>query len=113
MNVEGDYNIENSLGIIEAAERLGVGYNDIKAGLAAYRPIEKRWEVVTAGGFKVINDSYNANPDSMKASVKTFAELYENPVVILGNMGELGENEIKLHREVGKFLAEQKNVKNN
>lgn len=112
LNVEGDYNIENSLGIIEAAERLGAGYDDIKAGLAAYRPIEKRWEAVTAGGFRIINDSYNANPDSMKASVKTFAELYENPVVILGNMGELGENEIKLHREVGKFLAEQKNVKN-
>lgn len=111
LNVEGDYNIENSLGIIEAAERLGVGYDDIKAGLAAYRPIEKRWEVVTAGGFKVINDSYNANPDSMKASVKTFAELYENPVVILGDMAELGEAEIELHREVGRFLAEQ-NVKN-
>ena len=111
LNVEGDYNIENSLGIIEAAKRLGVGYNDIKAGLAAYRPIEKRWEVVTAGGFKVINDSYNANPDSMKASVKTFAELYENPVVILGDMAELGEAEIELHREVGRFLAKQ-NVKN-
>ena len=111
LNVEGDYNIENSLGIIEAAERLGAGYDDIKAGLAAYRPIEKRWEAVTAGGFRIINDSYNANPDSMKASVKTFAELYENPVVILGDMAELGEAEIELHKEVGRFLAEQ-NVKN-
>ena len=111
LNVEGDYNIENSLGIIETAERLGVEYEDIKAGLRAYRPIEKRWEVITAGGFKVINDSYNANPDSMKASVKTFVELYENPVVILGDMAELGEAGIELHREVGRFLARQ-NVKN-
>jgi len=49
----------------------------------------------------------------MKASVKTFIELYENPVVVLGNMGELGENEAEYHREVGRFLAKTspKNVK--
>ena len=48
----------------------------------------------------------------MKASVKTFIELYENPVVILGNMGELGENEQTYHKEVGKYLADiNKNLK--
>lgn len=41
----------------------------------------------------------------MKASVSTFLELYKNPVVILGNMGELGENEIEFHREVGEYLG--------
>lgn len=112
LNVEGDYNIENSLAAIEVGFKLGMSYDEIKRGLASYRPIEKRWEVEEIGNLKIINDSYNANPESMKASVKTFTELYVNPVVVLGNMGELGENEIYYHKEVGKYLAQTcKNVK--
>ncbi len=106
LNVEGDYNIENSLPAIELGVRLGMTYDEIRKGLASYHPIEKRWEVEEIKGLKFINDSYNANPDSMKASVKAFVELYENPVVILGDMGELGENEVGYHRLVGEFLAD-------
>lgn len=111
LNVEGIYNIENSLSAIEVGYKLGMSYSEICAGLLAYKPIEKRWEVEDIKGFKFINDSYNANPESMKASVSTFIDLYENPVVVLGNMGELGENEVALHREVGVFLAEKTNAK--
>jgi len=111
--VEGDYNIENSLSAIEVGFKLGMKYEEIRQGLASYKPIEKRWETEKIGDLKIINDSYNANPESMKASVKTFMELYENPVVVLGNMGELGENEVEYHKEVGRFLANLsvKNVK--
>lgn len=105
LNVDGDYNIENSLSAIELGLKLGMTPNDIRKGLASYQPIEKRWEVEEINGLKFINDSYNANPDSMKASVKAFVENYNNPVVILGNMGELGENEVQYHREVGEYLA--------
>ncbi len=105
LNVEGDYNIENSLTAIEIGYKLGMSYDEIKSGLAKYHPIEKRWEEEKIKGFSIINDSYNANPESMKASVSTFLELYKNPVVVLGNMGELGENEIEFHREVGEFLG--------
>lgn len=105
LNVEGDYNIENSLPAIQIGKLLGMNYQEICTGLKSYHPIEKRWEVEEIGGNKYINDSYNANPESMKAAVKTFVELYENPVVILGNMGELGENEVEYHKQVGKFLA--------
>ena len=107
LNVEGDYNIENSLSAIEIGFKLKMSYNEIKKGLASYHPIEKRWEAESIKGFNVINDSYNANPESMKASVSTFLDLYEKPVVILGDMGELGDNEIELHREVGRYLAEK------
>lgn len=105
LNVEGDYNIENSLSAIEAGYKLGMDYEEIKRGLLKYKPIEKRWECETVKGFNIINDSYNANPESMKASVSTFLELYPNPVVILGSMGELGENEQEFHRQVGRYLG--------
>lgn len=103
--VEGDYNVENSLSAINLGYKLGMAYDEIKSGLAKYKPIEKRWEVQKIKGYSIINDSYNANPESMKASVSTFLELYKNPVVVLGNMGELGENEIEFHKDVGRFLA--------
>ena len=111
LNVEGSYNIENSLSAIEVGYKLGMTYSEIKAGLLAYHPIEKRWEAEKIGGFSVINDSYNANPESMKASVTTFINLYDNPVVVLGNMGELGEQEAEIHLDVGKFIAND--IKNN
>lgn len=107
LNVEGDYNVENSISAIEIGLHLGMSSAEIKEGLAHYKPIEKRWEEEKIGGFTIINDSYNANPESMKASVSTFLELYKNPVVVLGNMGELGEDEEKFHREVGKYLVQK------
>ena len=112
LSVEGDYNIENSLVAINAGLRLNMTPDEIAKGLLTYHPIEKRWEEEEINGFNFINDSYNANPESMKASVKTFVELYKNPVVVLGNMGELGENEVLYHRQVGEFLSKlNKNVK--
>lgn len=112
LNVEGEYNIENSLSAIELGQKLGLTKDEIKKGLYSYRSIEKRWEEEEIQGLKFINDSYNANPESVKASVKTFVELYKNPVVVLGDMKELGGNEIEYHREVGRYLSKlNKNVK--
>lgn len=105
LNVDGDYNIENALSAIELGLKLKMTPEEIFKGLSSYHPIEKRWEVEEINGVKFINDSYNANPESMKASVKAFVETYNNPVVILGNMGELGENEIQYHKQVGQYLA--------
>jgi len=105
LNVEGDYNVENSLAAIEIGYKLSMNTEEIKRGLLSYKPIEKRWEAEQIGKLKFINDSYNANPESMKASVKTFLELYKKPVVVLGNMGELGENEHLYHRQVGEYLS--------
>jgi UDP-N-acetylmuramoyl-tripeptide--D-alanyl-D-alanine ligase len=84
-----------------------MNYDEIKRGLLSYHPIEKRWECEKIGAFNIINDSYNANPESMKASVSTFLELYKNPVVVLGNMGELGDDEVEFHKEVGRFLGKK------
>ncbi|MCR5265158.1 MAG: UDP-N-acetylmuramoyl-tripeptide--D-alanyl-D-alanine ligase [Cyanobacteria bacterium RUI128] len=104
LNIEGDYNIENSLAGVNVGKYLGVEYELIKKGLAEYKPIEKRWEIEKIGGYNIINDSYNANPDSMKATLNTVLDLYTDITVVLGDMGELGENEKQYHREVGEFI---------
>lgn len=111
LNIEGDYNVQNSLAAIEMGTELGMTATEIKSGLKKYSPIEKRWEIAEINKkgkiLKVINDSYNANPESVKAALKTFLELYTPPLlVVLGDMGELGEDEIAYHKEIGNFLTE-------
>ena len=74
LNVEGDYNVENSLSAIELGYKMGLTYEEIKAGLLAYKPIEKRWEVEDISGIKIINDSYNASYESMKGSIENLSK---------------------------------------
>lgn len=107
LNIEGDYNIQNALSVIEMGLALDMKPSEINEGLKKYSPLEKRWEVQEIKGFKIINDSYNANPDSMKGVIKTVLDIYPSPVLfVLGDMGELGEDEVKLHQEIGDFLTE-------
>ncbi len=108
LNVGGDYNIENALSAINAGLELGMNVTEIQEGLKKYKPIEKRWEAVNAGGFEIINDSYNANPESMKAFVDTIFEHYKDYTLILGDMGELGDGEIIYHKELGKYINSHK-----
>lgn len=107
LNVEGEHNIENSLSAINTGKYLGLGYSEIKKGLSEYRPIEKRWQVEAVCGYKIINDSYNANPDSMRATLDTVLDLYRDVVVVLGDMFELGENEKEYHRQIGEYLNQK------
>lgn len=106
LSVAGEHNVQNAALVIEASKFAGVSIENIKKGLKNFKPIEKRWELSTVKGFNIINDSYNANPESMKAAIKTFLSVYKAPaVLVLGDMGELGKDSIMYHKEIGEFLS--------
>ncbi len=113
LNVGGDYNIENALSAINVGIQLGLTIDQIQDGLKKYKPIEKRWEAVDIHGIKIINDSYNANPESMRAFIDTIFEHYKNYALILGDMGELGNDEIKYHKQLGEYINNKNNIDKN
>lgn len=105
LNVEGEHNIQNALFVINVGLKLGITPEKIANGLKKYKPIEKRWEISEIAGYKIINDSYNSNPESLKAAVSTFLSTQPSPrVLVLGDMGELGTKEKLYHSEIGEFL---------
>jgi len=110
LTIEGEHNVENALLVIDAAKILGVPTAQIQEGLKEFKQIEKRWEITHTKGLTIINDSYNANPESMRAVIKTVCSVYKKPLyLVLGNMAELGKDEIKYHKELGEFLNDLEN----
>ena len=85
----------------------GLTDDEIIRGIAAYQPVGSRARVMRTARYTVIDDCYNANPDSTAAALRSMATLPAGRrVAILGNMGELGANAAPLHRETGVCAAE-------
>jgi UDP-N-acetylmuramoyl-tripeptide--D-alanyl-D-alanine ligase len=105
--VPGEHNIYNALAAVAAAKILKVKRRSIKKGLESFRLSSKRMEVITReDGAKIINDTYNASPQSMAAALKVLSAMRQAPgrrIAVLGDMLELGRSARPAHRRVLKL----------
>jgi UDP-N-acetylmuramoyl-tripeptide--D-alanyl-D-alanine ligase len=106
-SLEGEHNALNAVAALAVAERLGVPFAKAAVGLAAVTASEHRGERRMVAGFHLVDDAYNANPDSMAAALANAAERFEGQPValVLGDMLELGASGPELHRRLGRRAA--------
>jgi UDP-N-acetylmuramoyl-tripeptide--D-alanyl-D-alanine ligase len=101
----GEHMVLNAMAATSVGTLLDMSLEDIAAGIGAVKPVGGRSNILRQKNWIVIDDCYNANPVSMKAAIDLLNMADTKKIAILGDMGELGENEISLHREVGAYAA--------
>jgi UDP-N-acetylmuramoyl-tripeptide--D-alanyl-D-alanine ligase len=108
ITIPGEHNVYNALAATAVGLELGLTLEEIQKGIAEAKTIAGRTNVIRANGYNVIDDCYNANPVSMEAALDVLSHAKGRTIAVLGDMGELGENEKALHFGVGKCVAEKK-----
>jgi UDP-N-acetylmuramoyl-tripeptide--D-alanyl-D-alanine ligase len=103
--IPGDHNVYNALAAASVADRLGLSVSQIKTGIEGTGTISGRTNMIQVRDMLVIDDCYNANPVSMKASLDVLSKASGRKIAVLGDMGELGADEKALHYSVGEYLA--------
>jgi UDP-N-acetylmuramoyl-tripeptide--D-alanyl-D-alanine ligase len=105
--VAGSHMVQNALLAVAAGRAFGLSIEECAAGLAAAPLTKARLQIREIGGIQFLDDSYNANPDSMKAALRTLVELHTDGkrIAVLGEMRELGAESERGHREVGETAA--------
>ncbi|NTW05688.1 MAG: UDP-N-acetylmuramoyl-tripeptide--D-alanyl-D-alanine ligase [Peptococcaceae bacterium] len=98
----GKHNVINSLAAIGVGHELGMSYQEIRDSLSRAKLSGMRMEVIEADGIKIINDAYNANPDSTRAAIYSLLDMEGiRKIAVLGDMLELGDISIAAHKELG------------
>jgi UDP-N-acetylmuramoyl-tripeptide--D-alanyl-D-alanine ligase len=104
LSIPGLHNVRNALAACACAHAVGVTPATMRAGLDSFRPYNGRLQIKRAGnGATVIDDTYNANPDSVRAAIDVLAKCPAPTVLVLGDMGEVGPHGAEFHREVGAY----------
>jgi UDP-N-acetylmuramoyl-tripeptide--D-alanyl-D-alanine ligase len=104
LGIAGRHNVKNSLAAMACALAAGVPIEAIEQGLSGFEPVKGRSRtLLSANGLTLIDDSYNANPDSVRAAIDLLAELPAPRLLVLGDMGEVGEQGPQFHAEVGQY----------
>ncbi|MEG0310574.1 MAG: UDP-N-acetylmuramoyl-tripeptide--D-alanyl-D-alanine ligase, partial [Eubacterium sp.] len=104
----GMHNIYNCLSAIWLGLYYKMTPKEIQRGLDAFKPSDNRMEILEMGAFKIINDSYNANPDSMKAALNMLDDIgqgYKRKIAVLGDMLEMGTVAKKSHLIIGAYTG--------
>ncbi len=106
----GEHNVRNALAASAVALALGISNADIAAGLASFSAVKGRlnW-LLGFNGAVLIDDTYNANPDSMKAAIDVLAKLEGLKIFVMADMAELGVNAAQMHADIGAY-AKQKAI---
>ncbi|MFD0666844.1 UDP-N-acetylmuramoyl-tripeptide--D-alanyl-D-alanine ligase [Ramlibacter sp. MAHUQ-53] len=111
LHIAGRHNVVNALAATACALAAGAPLAAIAAGLSAFEPVKGRSRAlsVVVGGreLTVVDDTYNANPDSARAAVDVLADLPGPQLLVLGDMGEVGDQGPQFHAEVGAYARER------
>ncbi len=106
--IPGAHNAMNALAAAACAHAAGIPPAAIGAGLTAFRPYTGRLQVKqTTDGATLLDDSYNANPDSVRAAIDVLAGCPGPTALVLGDMGEVGERGPELHAEIGRYAKDK------
>jgi UDP-N-acetylmuramoyl-tripeptide--D-alanyl-D-alanine ligase len=108
LNILGRHNVYNALAAASAGFALGIPFADIVKGLSAFQTVTGRMRMVKKNGLTILDDSYNANPDSMKAALRTLENFGcgRRKIAVLGDMLELGQESSKKHWEIGEIIGQ-------
>lgn len=107
LRLDGTHNALNALAAVAVADRLGIPFEPVARALESVEATDRRLEVRTVGALRVLDDAYNANPDSMSAALETLVErVGRGPAaVVLGDMLELGPLGPEAHRRLGRLVG--------
>ena len=109
LHADGRHNVLNACAAAACSLAAGADLDAVVRGLAAFRPVGGRMQRRSArSGATLIDDSYNANPDSVRAAIDVLAAARGAKLLLLGDMGELGERGEEFHREIGRYARERR-----
>ncbi|HKY02586.1 MAG TPA: UDP-N-acetylmuramoyl-tripeptide--D-alanyl-D-alanine ligase [Burkholderiales bacterium] len=108
LQVPGEHNVRNALAATAALTAAGASMGAVARGLMQFRAVKGRLQAKRArNGACIIDDTYNANPDSVRAAIDVLARAASPRVLVLGDMGEVGEQGVAFHAEIGTYAKAQ------